>query len=104
MNNEIHINHITKRYVDVEALRDLSLEIGSGELFGLIGPDGAGKTTLVNLLMRFYETDDGRIEVERQDITEVTRDSLRRSFGMVLQDTWLFKGTIMENILSLIHI
>lgn len=50
MNNEIHINHITKRYGDVEALRDLSLEIGSGELFGLIGPDGAGKTTLFRIL------------------------------------------------------
>lgn len=63
-----------------------------------MGPTGAGKTTLVNLLMRFYEVDDGRIKVEGQDITGVTRDSLRRSFGMVLQDTWLFAGTIRENI------
>ena len=64
MNNEIHINHITKRYGDVEALRDLSLEIGSGELFGLIGPDGAGKTTLVNLLIRAYEPTAGEIRLD----------------------------------------
>ena len=59
MNNEIHINHITKRYGDVEALRDLSLEIGSGELFGLIGPDGAGKTTLFRILTGALSPDSG---------------------------------------------
>ena len=59
MNNEIHINHITKRYGDVEALRDLSLEIGSGELFGLIGPDGAGKTTLFRILTTLLLADSG---------------------------------------------
>ena len=64
----------------------------------IVGPTGAGKTTLVNLLMRFYELDGGVIEVDGRDITTLTRDSLRRSFGMVLQETWLFDGTVAENI------
>ena len=63
-----------------------------------MGPTGAGKTTLVNLLMRFYEIDGGRITVDGIDTREMTRDDLRRTFGMVLQDAWLFKGTIRENI------
>jgi ATP-binding cassette subfamily B protein len=63
-----------------------------------VGPTGAGKTTLVNLLMRFYEIDGGRITVDGIDTREMTRDDLRRTFGMVLQDAWLFKGTIRENI------
>ena len=98
MNNEIHINHITKRYGDVEALRDLSLEIGSGELFGLIGPDGAGKTTLVNLLMRFYDVDAGKICIDGKPIDELSRHALRSCFGMVLQDTWIKSGTVRDNI------
>ncbi len=64
----------------------------------IVGPTGAGKTTLVNLLMRFYEVDDGRITLDGVDIRELTRDKLRGSFGMVLQDTWLFHGTIRDNI------
>ena len=64
----------------------------------IVGPTGAGKTTLVNLLMRFYELDGGRITVDGVDTRAMTRDDLRRSFGMVLQDTWLFHGTIRENI------
>jgi ATP-binding cassette subfamily B protein len=64
----------------------------------IVGPTGAGKTTLVNLLMRFYELDAGRITVDGVDIRDLTRDDLRRQFGMVLQDTWLFNGTIRENI------
>ena len=63
----------------------------------IVGPTGAGKTTLVNLLMRFYDVDGGRITVDGIDTRELTRDNLRRTFGMVLQDTWLFKGTIREN-------
>jgi ATP-binding cassette subfamily B protein len=63
-----------------------------------VGPTGAGKTTLVNLLMRFYELDGGRITIDGVDIRSMTRDDLRRTFGMVLQDTWLFHGTIRENI------
>ena len=64
----------------------------------IVGPTGAGKTTLVNLLMRFYEVDGGTIEVDGRGIVTFTRDSLRRSFGMVLQETWLFAGTIRENL------
>ena len=69
-----------------------------GDTVAIVGPTGAGKTTLVNLLMRFYELDGGRITVDGIDTRDLTRDDLRRTFGMVLQDTWLFNGTIRENI------
>jgi ATP-binding cassette subfamily B protein len=77
---------------------DLNLEVKAGQTIAIVGPTGAGKTTLVNLLMRFYEIDGGRITVEGIDIRATTRDNLRATFGMVLQDTWLFHGTISENI------
>jgi len=77
---------------------DLDLEVAPGATIAIVGPTGAGKTTLVNLLMRFYEIDGGSITVDGVDIRDVTRDDLRRTFGMVLQDTWLFSGTIRENI------
>ncbi len=77
---------------------DLDLTVEAGRTVAIVGPTGAGKTTLVNLLMRFYEIDSGRIRVDRIDIRELARDDLRRQFGMVLQDTWLFHGTIRENI------
>ncbi len=77
---------------------DLDLEVEPGATIAIVGPTGAGKTTLVNLLMRFYEIDGGSITVDGVDIRDVTRDDLRRTFGMVLQDTWLFSGTIRENI------
>jgi len=77
---------------------DLDLVVEAGRTVAIVGPTGAGKTTLVNLLMRFYEIDGGRITVDGTDIRELTRDDLRRQFGMVLQDTWLFHGTIRENI------
>lgn len=79
-------------------IRDFSLEVSPGTTVAIVGPTGAGKTTLVNLLMRFYETDRGQITVDDSPITDVTRDSLRRCFGMVLQDTWLFSGTVRDNI------
>jgi ATP-binding cassette, subfamily B, multidrug efflux pump len=79
-------------------IEDLSLVADAGETVAIVGPTGAGKTTLVNLLMRFYEIDAGRITVDGIDTRELTRDDLRRTFGMVLQDTWLFHGTIRENI------
>ena len=69
-----------------------------GATVAIVGPTGAGKTTLVNLLMRFYDVDEGRITLDGIDIRELTRDQLRSSFGMVLQDTWLFHGTIRDNI------
>ncbi|WP_328408158.1 ABC transporter ATP-binding protein [Nocardia sp. NBC_00403] len=76
----------------------LSLAAEPGHVVAIVGPTGAGKTTLVNLLMRFYELDAGTITIDDVDITEITRDHLRARIGMVLQDTWLFKGTIRENI------
>ena len=76
----------------------LSLVVDAGSTVAIVGPTGAGKTTLVNLLLRFYDVDSGRITIDGRDITEVSRQSLRSLIGMVLQDTWLFAGTIAENI------
>jgi len=83
---------------DRPLIDDLDLQVEAGETVAIVGPTGAGKTTLVNLLMRFYEIDAGRISVDGIDIRELARDDLRRQFGMVLQDSWLFHGTIRENI------
>jgi ATP-binding cassette subfamily B multidrug efflux pump len=83
---------------DKPLIDDLSLVADAGETVAIVGPTGAGKTTLVNLLMRFYELDGGTITVDGIDTRDMTRDDLRRTFGMVLQDTWLFHGTIRENI------
>ncbi len=79
-------------------IEDLNMVVEPGETIAIVGPTGAGKTTLVNLLMRFYDVDAGRITVDGNDIRELSRDNLRSTFGMVLQDTWLFGGTIRENI------
>jgi len=79
-------------------IEELNLRVEPGQTVAIVGPTGAGKTTLVNLLMRFYEIDRGRISVDDIDVREMTRDNLRGTFGMVLQDTWLFRGTIRENI------
>jgi ATP-binding cassette subfamily B protein len=76
----------------------MSLEIAPGRMIAIVGPTGAGKTTLVNLLMRFYDVDSGAIRVDGVDVRQLQRGALRRMFGMVLQDTWLFSGTIRENI------
>ena len=83
---------------DMPLIDDLDLVVDAGQTVAIVGPTGAGKTTLVNLLMRFYELDGGRITVDGIDTRDLTRDDLRRTFGMVLQDTWLFHGTIRENI------
>ncbi len=79
-------------------MNDLNLRMAPGETIAIVGPTGAGKTTLVNLLMRFYETMEGAVTIDRLDARCLSRSSLRRLFGMVLQDTWLFHGTIRENI------
>ncbi len=79
-------------------IKDLSFEAKAGQTVAIVGPTGAGKTTLVNLLMRFYDPQDGRITLDGRDTREYTRDSLRAAFSMVLQDTWLFEGTVRENI------
>jgi ATP-binding cassette, subfamily B, multidrug efflux pump len=83
---------------DRPLIDDLDLVVEAGRTVAIVGPTGAGKTTLVNLLMRFYEIDSGRISVDGIDVRRLRRDDLRRQFGMVLQDTWLFHGTIRENI------
>ncbi|MCQ9164706.1 MULTISPECIES: ABC transporter ATP-binding protein [unclassified Arthrobacter] len=91
-----HVNFSYKP--DEPLIRDLSLAAEPGETVAIVGPTGAGKTTLVNLLMRFYEIDSGRISIDGVNTAELTRDELRRKFGMVLQDAWLFGGTIRENL------
>lgn len=83
---------------DRPLIQDLNLRAEPGSLVAIVGPTGAGKTTIVNLLMRFYELDGGAIRVDDFPSTDLERDSLRRNFGMVLQETWLFSGTIKENI------
>ena len=83
---------------DKELIKDLNVKVSSGQRVAIVGPTGCGKTTIINLLMRFYDVDDGSITVDGNDIRNCTRNSLRRSYGMVLQDTWLRQGTIMENL------
>jgi ATP-binding cassette, subfamily B, multidrug efflux pump len=95
----VAFENVSFRYEpDKPLIDDLSLVADAGDTIAIVGPTGAGKTTLVNLLMRFYEIDGGRITVDGIDTRELTRDDLRKTFGMVLQDTWLFHGTIAENI------
>lgn len=95
----IDIDDVYFSYVkDKPLIQGFSLHVKSGQRIAIVGPTGCGKTTLINLLMRFYDPDSGKIEVEGKDISEVTRKSLRLSYGMVLQDTWLKKGTVRENI------
>ena len=79
-------------------LHDLNLKAQPGQTFAIVGHTGAGKTTLINLLMRFYDVDRGQILVDGLDVRKVTRASLRRAYAMVLQDTWVFGGTVFENI------
>jgi ATP-binding cassette subfamily B protein len=99
ISGHIELRDVSFRYKSDEPLIEaLSEVVQSGETLAIVGPTGAGKTTLVNLLMRFYEIDGGAITLDGIDTRELTRDDLRRTFGMVLQDTWLFGGTIRENI------
>jgi ATP-binding cassette subfamily B protein len=95
----IEFEHVAFSYsADKPLIRDLSFRVEPGQTVAIVGPTGAGKTTLVNLLMRFYELDSGRILLDGQDIAALTRDDVRSRTGMVLQDPWLFAGTIRENI------
>jgi ATP-binding cassette subfamily B protein len=101
--NEVHgdvsFERVYFSYVPEKPLiEDLNIEVKSGQRIAIVGPTGAGKTTLVNLLMRFYEIQSGSIKLDGIDIREIYKKSLRKCFGMVLQDTWLFSGTIKENI------
>jgi ATP-binding cassette subfamily B protein len=79
-------------------LKGISLRAEPGQIVALVGPTGAGKTTIVNLLTRFYEIDSGRISIDEQDIRQIAKDDLRRQLGIVLQDTFLFAGSVMDNI------
>ncbi len=95
----IVLSGVSFRYeAETPLIEDLNLDVKPGQTVAIVGPTGAGKTTLVNLLLRFYEIDGGSISVDGIDIRDMTRDNLRRTFGMVLQDAWLFGGTIRENI------
>jgi ATP-binding cassette, subfamily B, multidrug efflux pump len=95
----VRFEHVKFGYKDDAILmEDMNIDVKPGQMIAIVGPTGAGKTTLVNLLMRFYEVNDGKILVDGIDITDIKRGVLRRTFGMVLQDTWLFNGTIRDNI------
>lgn len=96
---EVELSHVDFGYEPGHTiLHDLSLHTEPGQMVAVVGPTGAGKTTLINLLMRFYDADAGEIRVDGRDVRGVTRKSLRKSYAMVLQDTWLFHGTILENL------
>ena len=95
----IRLEGVSFRYEpDSPLIENLDLDVAPGQTVAIVGPTGAGKTTLVNLLLRFYEIDEGRITVDGVDTRDMTREEVRRLFGMVLQDAWLFSGTVRENI------
>lgn len=96
---DVSFRHVRFGYdPEQPVIHDWSCDVPAGETVAIVGPTGAGKTTMVKLLMRFYDVDAGAILVDGRDVRDYARGDLRRAFGMVLQDTWLFKGTIMENI------
>ena len=96
---EVRFENVDFSYKEEEPLiRNMNIDVRQGQTNAIVGPTGAGKTTLVNLLMRFYELNAGKITIDGVDIRDIKRGALRSMFGMVLQDTWLFNGTIMENI------
>lgn len=99
VHGQVELSHVDFGYEPGRIiLHDLSLHTEPGQMVAVVGPTGAGKTTLINLLMRFYDADAGEIRVDGMNIRDVTRKSLRKSYAMVLQDTWLFHGTILENL------
>ncbi|GAB6109660.1 ABC transporter ATP-binding protein [Fusibacter bizertensis] len=96
---EISFENLTFGYIKEKIIiKNLNLRVRSGDVIAIVGPTGAGKTTIINLLMRFYDPQEGNIYIDDYNIKNVTRKSLRQSYAMVLQDTWLFQGTIFENI------
>ena len=96
---EVQFEHVQFGYnADAPLMEDMNIDVKPGQTIAVVGPTGAGKTTLVNLLMRFYDVNGGKITVDGVDIRQLKRGNLRRMFGMVLQDTWLFNGTIRDNI------
>ena len=96
---EVELAHVNFGYTpDRQIIKDLSLHVPKGALIAIVGPTGAGKTTIINLLMRFYDVDSGEIRLDGRPVRDLTRRSLRLNYSMVLQDTWLFSGTVLENI------
>ncbi len=99
VSGDVLLDHIYFGYTkERQIIKDLTLHAQPGRLVAIVGPTGAGKTTLINLLMRFYDVDSGIISVDNHPVNAITRTSLRKAYAMVLQDTWLFEGTIFENI------
>ena len=99
LTGQVSFNHVDFQYVeDKPLIRDFNLEVKPGEMVAIVGPTGAGKTTLINLLMRFYDVTKGAITVDGHDIRDLSRQDYRKQFGMVLQDAWLYEGTIKENL------
>lgn len=95
----VELDHISFGYIPgIKIIKDFSLEAKAGQTVAIVGPTGAGKTTLINLLMRFYDIDSGKIRLDGHDISTITRKSLRSAYAMVLQDTWVFNGTVYDNI------
>ncbi|WP_455450446.1 ABC transporter ATP-binding protein [Streptococcus salivarius] len=99
LTGQVSFKHVDFQYVADKALiRDFNLEVNPGEMVAIVGPTGAGKSTIINLLMRFYDVTSGSISVDGHDIRNLSRQDYRKQFGMVLQDAWLFEGTIKENL------
>ncbi len=95
---KIKFDHVKFGYTDTPVLKDFSLDVLSGKKIAIVGKTGAGKTTIINILMRFYDINSGKITLDDIDTKDITRSSLRHQFAMVLQDTWLFEGTVYENL------
>ena len=98
MEGRVSFEHVQFGYDEKVVVHDFSCQVEPGQMVAIVGPTGAGKTTMVKLLMRFYDVQKGSIKVDGHDLRDFNRSELRENFGMVLQDTWLFQGTIMENI------
>mgnify|MGYP000168935305 CR=1 FL=1 len=95
----VDVEHVYFSYrPEAKLIQNMNLKARKGERIAIVGPTGCGKTTIINLLMRFYDADSGTIKIDGVDVKDVTRDSLRKMFGMVLQETWLFSGTVRDNI------
>uniref|UniRef100_UPI000369C601 ABC transporter ATP-binding protein n=1 Tax=Streptococcus sobrinus TaxID=1310 RepID=UPI000369C601 len=99
LTGQVSFNHVDFQYVEGKPLiRDFNLDVKPGQMIAIVGPTGAGKTTLINLLMRFYDVTKGAITVDGHDIRHLSRQDYRRQFGMVLQDAWLYEGSIKDNL------
>ena len=101
VDGNVNFNHVRFAYPDAPdktIIKDFSADVRSGQKVAIVGPTGAGKTTMVNLLMRFYDITGGNITIDGKSVYDLTRNNVHNLFGMVLQDTWLFEGTVRENL------